>query len=187
MVLVAGVLMRLAYLLVALVPLVFVAFRAEAVVAVVVLGTIPASMSIVAFSAMMADVVPVQRRARVVGLRNFLVSITSTLAVLLGGWFLELVSFPANFQWLFAAGFVTSLASIYYLSRLKVPDVAGAAPAAARSPHAAGAPAARSPGDAGRSPAVCPLRPLRLRLPLGPLPHHSPLLHLLGALSPRQR
>jgi MFS family permease len=121
-VLVSGVLMRLAYLLVALVPLVFVAFRAEAVVAVVVLGTIPASMSMVAFSVMLAEVVPVQRRARVVGLRNFLVSVSSTLAVLIGGWFLELTPFPANFQWLFAVGFLTSLGSIYYLSRLKVPD-----------------------------------------------------------------
>jgi MFS family permease len=121
-VLVTGVLMRLAYLLVALAPLVFVAFRAEAVVAVVVLGTIPASMSMVAFSVMLAEVVPVQRRARVVGLRNFLVSVSATLAVLLGGWFLELAPFPANFQWLFAAGFLTSLVSIYYLSRLQVPD-----------------------------------------------------------------
>lgn len=127
-VLITGVLMRLAYLLVALVPLLFVAFRAEAVVAVVVLGTIPASMSIVAFSALMADVVPVQRRARVVGLRNFLVSVSSTLAVLLGGWFLDLAPFPANFQWLFAAGFLTSLVSIYYLGRLKVPDVAMPSP-----------------------------------------------------------
>jgi MFS family permease len=122
LVLVTGVLMRLAYLLVALVPLVFVAFRAEAVVAVVVLGTIPASMAMVAFSVMLAEVVPVQRRARVVGLRNFLVSISSTLAVLLGGWFLDLVPFPANFQWLFAAGFLTSLVGMHYLSRLQVPD-----------------------------------------------------------------
>jgi MFS family permease len=121
-VLVTGVLMRLAYLLVALTPLVFVTFRAEAVVAVVILGTIPASMSVVAFSTMLAEVVPVQRRARVVGLRNFLISVTSTLAVLLGGWFLELLPFPANFQWLFAAGFAASLVGIYYLSRLKAPD-----------------------------------------------------------------
>lgn len=123
LVLVVAFLVRFSYLLVALTPLVFVAFRAEAVVAVVVLGTIPASMSIVAFSAMMA-IVPVERRARVVGLRNFLVSLTSTFAVLLGGWFLELVPFPANFQWLFAAGFLTSLVGVYYLSRLKVPAVA---------------------------------------------------------------
>jgi MFS family permease len=128
LVLVTAFLTRLAYLLVALAPLVFVAFRAEAVVAVIVLGTIPASMCSVAFSAMLADLVPVQRRARVVGLRNFLVSVSSTLAVLLGGWFLGLLPFPANFQWLFAAGFFTSLVSLYYLSRLKLAD--GAAPSA---------------------------------------------------------
>ncbi len=130
-VLLSNVLIRLTYLLVALVPLVFVTFRAEVVVAVVILGTIPASMSVVAFPSMLADVVPLERRARVVGLRNFLLSLTSTLAVLLGGWFLELVSFPANFQWLFAAGFVTSLASTYYVSRLKVPDAPMPPPMAA--------------------------------------------------------
>ena len=122
-VMVTSLFMRLAYLLVALVPLVLVTNRAEAVVGVVVLGTLASSMSGVAFSAMLAEVVPVERRARVVGLRKFGVSVTSTVAVLLGGWFLELVPFPGNFQWLFAIGFFTSLVSIYYQSRLNFPDV----------------------------------------------------------------
>ena len=133
-----GFLHRLGYLLIALVPFVLRTHRPEALVAVVALLTIPAAMASVAFTSMIADVVPIDKRAHVISIRNVLISIVSTVTVLISGKLLDLIPFPLSYQLLFGAGFVTSLVSLYHVSRIQVADVSVAPYQASRSPQLVG-------------------------------------------------
>jgi hypothetical protein len=117
-----GFLQRLGYLLIALMPFVLHAHRPEAMVALVALLTIPAAMASVAFTSMIADVVPIDKRAHVISIRNVLLSAVSTVTVLISGKLLDLLPFPLNYQLLFSVGFATSMVSLYYISRIQVAD-----------------------------------------------------------------
>ncbi len=121
-ILVTGFLSRLAYFFVAVMPFVISIYRPELAVAIVVLSAIPTAVANIAFTSLLADVVPVERRAHVVSVRNALLGISATIATLLGGRFLELLPLPFNYQVLFLIGFGASLISLYYVSRIEVPD-----------------------------------------------------------------
>jgi MFS family permease len=122
----AGFLQRLGYLLIALMPFVFRVDQPEALVGLVALVTFPTAIASVAFTSLLADVVPADKRAQVVSTRNVLVSIVSTITVLVSGKLLDLLPFPLNYQLLFGVGFAASLVSLYYVSRIKVADASGA-------------------------------------------------------------
>jgi MFS family permease len=137
---VAGILNRAGYLAIALVPFLLAAQRADAVIAVVALLTIPGAIANVAFTNMFGQAVKPENRARVVSIRNVLISVTSTLAALIGGKFLDYVAFPINYQLLFAFAFAASMVSAYYLTRIRLPQPADAAQAqTSQSPRGAGA------------------------------------------------
>lgn len=116
-------LQRAGYLLIALVPTFFLTNRADAIVVLVGLLTIPLAIASVAFTSMFARTISAKYRARVVSMRNVWLGISQTAAGLLGGRFLELVIFPINFQILFALGFLASMVGMYSLTRLQVPLV----------------------------------------------------------------
>lgn len=118
----AGFLQRLGYLLIALMPFVLRTHRPEALVALVALITFPTAMVSVAFTSLVAEVVPADKRAQVISIRNVLVSTVSTVTVLISGRLLDLLLFPFNYQLLFGAGFAVSLVSLYYVSRIRVAD-----------------------------------------------------------------
>jgi MFS family permease len=118
--LVSGLLMRLPVFLVALVPLLR-AWQAEGVVYITALGTIPAAIANVAFTAMLADVVAPRDRARVVSVRNALLSAVTMVTVLASGRALDILVFPINYQVIFTLAFLTSLVSLYYLGRVVMP------------------------------------------------------------------
>ena len=118
----AGFLQRLGYLLIALMPFVFHVHRPEALVGLVALITFPTAIVSVAFTSLLAEVVPVDKRAQVISTRSVLVSIVSTATVLISGKLLDLLLFPFSYQLLFGAGFAASLVSLYYVSRIKVAD-----------------------------------------------------------------
>jgi len=118
----AGFLQRLGYLLIALMPFVFRVQRPEALVALVALTTFPTAIASLAFTSLLAEVVPADKRAQVISTRSVLVSIVSTVTVLISGKLLDLLLFPYNYQLLFGAGFAASLVGLYYVSRIKVTD-----------------------------------------------------------------
>lgn len=118
--LVSGLLMRVPIFLVALVPFLR-AGQAEAFVYITTLGTIPAAVSNVAFTAMLADVVAPRDRARVVSVRNALLSAVTMVTVLASGRALDILPFPINYQGIFTLAFLTSLVSLYYLGRVAMP------------------------------------------------------------------
>lgn len=119
--LVSGFLMRLPVGIIALVPFFGGRWQAEAVVLITSLGTIPAAVGNVAFTAILADVVPPHRRARVVSVRNTLVSAVTMLTAIAVGQALDLFRFPLSYQGIFALAFATSLLSLLYLGRVAVP------------------------------------------------------------------
>lgn len=117
----AGFFQRFGYFLIALLP--FFTRRVEALIALVALITFPAATSGLAFTSMMADVVPAEKRAHVVSIRNVLMSSVSMTTVLVGGKLLDIIPFPLNYQVLFSAGFLASLIGLRYLSRVRAPDL----------------------------------------------------------------
>jgi MFS family permease len=118
--LLSGLFMRLPVFLVALVPFSH-AWRADAVVYITALGTIPAAIGNVAFTAMLADVVAPRDRARVVSVRNALLAAVTMVTVLASGRALDILAFPINYQVIFTLAFLTSLLSLYYLGRVAMP------------------------------------------------------------------
>ncbi len=124
---------RSGYLAIALVPFVLMTNRADAMVVLVALLTIPGAMANVAFTTMFGKVVARENRAHVVAIRNVWVGITSTIAAFFGGKFLDQVLFPINYQILFGVAFATSLMSQYYLMRIRLPADASAIAVRVRS------------------------------------------------------
>ncbi len=117
-----GFLQRAGYLLVALMPFLLRTHRPEALIALVTLMTFPTAISSVAFTSLLADVVPINKRAQVVSIRNVLVSTVSTVTMLFSGKLLDLLPFPLNYQLLFGVGFASSMVSLYCVGRIKVAD-----------------------------------------------------------------
>ena len=112
---------RTGFLLVALLPFVFAVGRAEAFVGVLVLMTVPAALVGIAFNSTFADVVPESRRAAVISVRSIIASaIVMALTPLVGRW-LDLVSFPANYQVVYLVGFLTSLFAVRALGQIEAP------------------------------------------------------------------
>jgi len=128
--LISGTLNRAGYLAIALLPFFLVTRAADGVVVLVALLSIPVAVANVAFTTMFGQAVRPEHRAHVVSIRSVWIGITSTLAALLGGKFLDLVQFPINYQILFAFAFAASMVSIYYLSRIRLPEAARAGAAA---------------------------------------------------------
>jgi MFS family permease len=123
-----GFLQRLAWLGVALVPFLFAEQASVfAVVFIAGLTTIPAATSTVAFTSVMADLIPPQDRARVVSIRSVLLSATTTLTVLACGPILDALPFPVSYQVVFGFSFLAAMMSLRYVARLHVPEEVSAA------------------------------------------------------------
>ncbi|HID63399.1 MAG TPA: MFS transporter [Anaerolineae bacterium] len=121
-ILLTGFLQRLGYLLIALMPLFIHTHRVEAVIFLNALITLPTAIINVAITSLMADLTSIEKRARMVSIRNVLLSFVSMIVVLAGGRFLDLITFPLNYQLLFGLGAGISMLSLYYLKRIRVPD-----------------------------------------------------------------
>lgn len=119
-ILTAAALQRGGYLLVALMPFATFLRQADALVLLATLVTLPTVLFNVAFTTLLADVVSLDKRARVVSIRSLLLTLVSTVTSLLGGWVLDYILFPHNYQILFAVAAVASLLSLPHLRRLQV-------------------------------------------------------------------
>ena len=113
---------RLGFLLVVLIPWLPFAAKGSALVWLLVLFTIPAHFFGVGWNSMLADAIPEVERTKVFAIRNGVSAIALTGGIYLSGLWLEYGGFPWNYQILYAAGFVTSLLSIFYIRKLRVPD-----------------------------------------------------------------
>lgn len=136
---------RLGFLLIVLIPFFLPrTWQAYAIVAVILLQGIPTAIMFVAFQTMFTEMIPRGRMAAVVGTRNALLGVTSTIMVMLCGVVLTAMPFPLGYQALFFVGFLASLGSLWCVARLRleVPEARSVdAPATARAEPSAPAPA----------------------------------------------
>jgi MFS family permease len=116
-----SLLFDLVYLLVAAVPWVAPAFAAPAVVALWAAGAVANAFLTVSFIAAMGEAVPPDRRASVISTRFAINACVAALTLQVTGQVLTRVSFPLNYQFVFAAAFLAALLSAYCLSRLHLP------------------------------------------------------------------
>ncbi|MCX6030898.1 MAG: MFS transporter [Chloroflexi bacterium] len=117
-----GFMQRLIYLLIALLPLVIIAGRAELTVLLLVLQAIPVTIAATSFLSMLADAVPADRLTQVVAWRMIGLGVSSTLSTLLAGQVLQRLPFPINYQVLFVIGYLASMVSAWHITQLHVTD-----------------------------------------------------------------
>lgn len=110
-----------------LVPL-LPAFRAEAIVLLLLVINIPVSLFNVGWLPMFADVVPLERRARLLSRRNLTLGVTMMVTTFVMGRWLDAAPFPLNYQLMFVLAVVMSTISTVHVSRMVVPDSTPPAP-----------------------------------------------------------
>jgi len=114
---------RVGMLMVALSPFIHMgSAQGLLVVSILVIMSTPASFFNVGFIPMLADVIPEENRATVFATRNMIAGATASVSVFLFGQWLSRMTFPVNYQIMFAIGWATSMLSFYFLSRVQVPD-----------------------------------------------------------------
>ncbi len=114
---------RLGFLLLIPLPWLFSAsWQVWTAVLVTLLMSIPGTVMAIAFNATFSVAVPAEYRAMVVGRRNALLALTTTVASLVCGWLLDQIIFPLNYQIVFGFGAAGALFSTYHLSRLILPS-----------------------------------------------------------------
>lgn len=120
------VFIRLAYLAIAVVPFFFVG-DAEiwAIVVFWTLTSVPAAIANPAWTTVVAKIIPPKRRPSVNGNRWAILSVVTAVGGAAFGWLLDAVPLPLNFQLVFVASFVAGLISIYFFSRIRLPEVPG--------------------------------------------------------------
>lgn len=91
------------------------------ILATTLVMTIPATAMVVGFNSLFGEIVPFEWRGQVVGTRNAVLSVATTVFTLISGEILNRVPFPTGYQIVFALGvFGAAMSSLnlYYLSRL---------------------------------------------------------------------
>jgi MFS family permease len=118
----SGLLQRLGYLAMALMPFVVASGRVEALIVLNTLVTLPSAVINTAITSLLPDLTAPQSRGQVISTRWLILSMLATVAALGGGRLLDLMPVPLNYQVLLGAGALLSLLSLRYLRRIEVPD-----------------------------------------------------------------
>jgi MFS family permease len=105
------------------------AWRAEAMLLLLLLLNIPVALFTAGWLPLLAEIIPLRRRARVFSSRNITLGITVTICTFIFGRWLDIAPFPFNYQLLYALAVVTSGISTLYIARISMPDSAVAPPA----------------------------------------------------------
>jgi MFS family permease len=121
LILVTGLLQRLGYLAMALMPVIVITGQVEALIVINTLITLPAAVINTAITSLIPDLTTPERRGQVVSARWLILSVMATTAALAGGRILDLMPVPTNYQVLLGVGAFLSLLSLRYLRRIQVP------------------------------------------------------------------
>lgn len=97
-------------------------WRPEAMALLLIAVNVPVALFVAGFLPMLADIIPIERRARVFAARNTLIGATVMVSTVVLGWYLDHAPFPLNYQLLYALAVVSSMISTLYIGRLTVPD-----------------------------------------------------------------
>ena len=114
-----SILNRVFYLLLIPLPLILLPeAQVWVIIATTLIMTIPGVGVTVGFNALFGEIVPVEWRGHVVGIRNAVVSIVTTIFTLISGVLLDLVIFPYGYQIVFTLGFIGAAMSSVHLYKL---------------------------------------------------------------------
>lgn len=111
----------LAYVAIALVPLLAPSWAGGAVVLIWALAAVPASFGEVSSTTVMAEAVPVERRATVMSTRFAIQALVAAAALPLVGHLLDTMPFPTGYQVLFAVNFAAAMLGVAAFARLRLP------------------------------------------------------------------
>jgi MFS family permease len=115
-------LQRLGYVLLVFLPwLLSDQLEIRAIILVTLIGSIPGTILMIGFNAILADLVPVDLRSQVIGRRNALLAVSLTVSTLVSGYLLDELVFPLNYQVVFTLGAAGAMLSTLQLTRLKKP------------------------------------------------------------------
>jgi len=98
------------------------AYRPEAMVLLLLLVNVPVALFNAGWLPMFADVVPIERRARLFSARNLTLGVTMMVTTFLAGRWLDAAPFPLNYQLMFGFALAMSMVSTLYIARLSIPD-----------------------------------------------------------------
>lgn len=113
---------RLGYLALAPLPWLFLPEQETWVMVVITLVmSLPGTVLAISFNASLAELVPTHWRGEVMSKRNALLALSLVTTSLLCGQLLDRLSFPVNYQVVFALGALGAGMSTYHLGRLKNP------------------------------------------------------------------
>lgn len=93
------------------------------IIAITLVMAIPGTFLAISFNALLADAVPADYRADLVGRRNALLAVTYMISTLVSGQILENIPFPLNYQLVFGIGALGIVMSNYHLSRIRLTRV----------------------------------------------------------------
>lgn len=127
---------RAGFLALAAVPWLGGPWAPELLVAVVALSQLPATLANLAWQALVADVIPPERRGQAMAERQRVMGLIGLLTALAGGAALDRLPYPAGYQAAFVAGWALGLAEAWALARMveAVPHRARPQRAAAPAP-----------------------------------------------------
>jgi MFS family permease len=112
---------RLGYLALILLPWLFGAhLEVWAIVLITLVMSVPGALLAIGFNALLADVIPPDWRAEVIGRRNALMAVSLTVTALVSGQLLVRIVFPINYQIVFTLGAIGAVFSTYHLGRLRL-------------------------------------------------------------------
>ena len=113
---------RLGYLLLIPLPLLLPnTTQIWLIILITLIMSIPGTVLSITFNSTLADVIPPEDRATVIGRRNALTSLAMTLTVLISGLLLDNLIYPINYVVVFGLGTVGGLYSTYHLKQLTAP------------------------------------------------------------------
>lgn len=113
---------RLNFLLLAFTGFIPPEWRPEWIVLSVSVAAIAEGVSAVVFSVMLREAVPLTRLTALLSWRNVALNIMLGISMLVFGYWLETAPFPANYQIMFAIGFLFTLVSLWHITRVRVAE-----------------------------------------------------------------
>ncbi len=113
---------RASFLLIAILPFLVDKGLVEIIVLVWAIKSIPATLLESSWMAVVAEVIPAERRARVNGMRWAILSVVTAISTAAFGYVLDRLPFPLNYQIVFFVSFVGGMAGIYFFGKLRIPE-----------------------------------------------------------------
>jgi MFS family permease len=104
-------------------------WHAETMLLLLLLLNVPVALFTAGWLPLLAEIIPLRRRAKVFSSRNITLGITVTICTFLFGIWLDRAPYPFNYQLLYALAVVSSSLSTVYVARIVMPDSTVVAPA----------------------------------------------------------